>query len=436
MKKVEFGRSAASQQVAFRGRDSVKHFQIRHGEAPPSHRPPEQRVTDEIVTPAAAALLGDDMPGLRPRFAVAPGDRVKRGEVLFTDRRHPEIAYVAPLSGVVTEAAFGPRRTLSICEVTAYADNATGSEGAPPGAAAEASPRSTLLARGFWPAFRSRPFGWTPGPEAVPDAIVVNAVHAMPQNPDPAVVLAERLGAFHRGIALLGRLTGGPVFLCQSPGQPLGPDDDRVVHASFSGTCAAGLAGTQIDRLCPVAGGGEVWSIGYQDVAAIGHYFETGSYDPHRVVAISGPAADRPRLLRTPLGARLGDLGATDGRRALCGDPRDGRVGMYLGRDDLQVMLVDGALAGRAGAAAAPRRGGRPAPLVPTRALETALAVDVLAVPLLRALSVGDTDAARRTGCLALVEEDVAALSRRCTSGADYGALLRRALEDLRTDAA
>jgi len=37
---------------------------------------------------------------------------------------------------------------------------------------------------------------------------------------------------------------------------------------------------------------------------------------------------------------------------------------------------------------------------------------------------------------LALVEEDVAALSRHCTSGADYGLLLRQVLDDLMTEAA
>ena len=78
----------------------------------------------------------------------------------------------------------------------------------------------------------------------------------------------------------------------------------------------------------------------------------------------------------------------------------------------------------------------QPAALIPTRALERALAVDILPVPLLRALSIADTEGAERLGCLALIEEDVAALSKACTSGANYGALLRDVLNTLKAEAA
>jgi Na+-transporting NADH:ubiquinone oxidoreductase subunit A len=74
--------------------------------------------------------------------------------------------------------------------------------------------------------------------------------------------------------------------------------------------------------------------------------------------------------------------------------------------------------------------------LIPQASLERAIAPRILPVPLMRALSIGDSEAARRLGCLALVEEDVAILSRLCTSGADYGALLRQVLDELMEDAA
>ena len=67
---------------------------------------------------------------------------------------------------------------------------------------------------------------------------------------------------------------------------------------------------------------------------------------------------------------------------------------------------------------------------------DRALPFDIMAVPLMRALAVGDAEAAHRLGCLELIEEDVALLTRRCTSGADYGALLRDVLDDIARDAA
>ena len=53
------------------------------------------------------------------------------------------------------------------------------------------------------------------------------------------------------------------------------------------------------------------------------------------------------------------------------------------------------------------------------------------AVPLLRALQLGDVERARDLGALELVEEDVAALSQACLSNSDYGRLLRIVLDQL-----
>ncbi len=69
------------------------------------------------------------------------------------------------------------------------------------------------------------------------------------------------------------------------------------------------------------------------------------------------------------------------------------------------------------------------------RELEAGLPFGLPVVPLLRALAVGDAEAAERLGCRDLIEEDVALLSALCTSGADYGPLLRRVLDELEDSA-
>ncbi len=56
-------------------------------------------------------------------------------------------------------------------------------------------------------------------------------------------------------------------------------------------------------------------------------------------------------------------------------------------------------------------------------------------MPLLRALLVGDVDRARDLGALELVEEDMMLLSYVCSSKSDYGALLRRVLDQLHGEA-
>lgn len=406
---------------------------------------PEQRIH---VGPyvETAALLGVDHPNLRPLLAVAEGDAVRAGQVLFRDRARPDIAFVSPISGKVATIELGPRRTLSALilrkdpdetaadSLDARADDGDGD-----------SVRIALLERGLWPALLTRPFGSIAEPGKRPEAIFVTATDSEPLAPDPRVVLAGRLGTFQRGVEALAMLTSGTVHVCQAPGEDLvgSPASARIRTASFAGPHPSGLAGTHVHRLHSVAKGGEVWTVGYQDVVAIGHLFETGRYLAERVVALSGPRVVQPRLVRSVLGASTQDLTdgeireARGGRRAriLSGSVLSGRDAAYLGRYHRQVCVIDApsAVRGLPLIDHLDRRRNvlRLRPLVPTASLERALPPALLPVPLMRALSVGDSEAAQRLGCLDLVEEDMALLTSRCTSRADYAVLLRSVLDDL-----
>ena len=414
----------------------MKHFEIRLGERPTPGGPPLSHImVGAAVT--SVAILGSDFPDLRPAFEVELGDTVSCGQVVFRDRKHREIAFVAPISGTVTTRAYGPRKTLSALIITANGtDKAHHSYAALTDDAPDAI-RSMLLERGLWPAYRTRPFGRIPDPDATPDAIFVNAMPPSHQVLEASIMLDGKDAEFRRGTQLIMQLTKGPVFVCHPPKAALIEPQGRIQLASFGGTRAAALTGTHIDRLYPVGPDRTVWSIGYQDVAAIGHLALTGEYNADRVVAVTGPRAHPPRLVRTCLGADLVGIAGKDHAQLLSGDKTSGRDAMYLGRYHQEICVlpshsVEPSRRRRWFSGLAPQ----PAALIPTRALERALAVDILPVPLLRALSIADTEGAERLGCLALIEEDVAALSKACTSGADYGALLRDVLNTLKAEAA
>ena len=404
----------------------MEHHTIRRG-AWPARDPSPGGLIEDAVGIQSVALLGEDWPGLRPGMEVEVGARVARGQVLFRDRKHPEVCFVAPVSGVVDTLTYGARRRLDVIVIRIE------EEGSRPIARPDGSPkrasREALLAAGFWPSFRTRPYGRIPVPNAMPEAIVINAVRAAPQAPDPVTVLGDRLEAFRAGCDLLTTLTGGEIYLCQSPGSELGPEHDRVRHASFSGSTAAGLAGTQIDRLCP---GRDVWSIGYQDVAAIGHFIATGEYYGQCVVSVSGPMAQTARLLRVPRGARLADLESGGQGVTATGPAAMPQGAAFLGYFEDHLRLLPNPPHNKKPSTWW-RRSGHSAS-IPTRGLETSIAIDVPSVPLLRALSIGDAETAERLGCLALVEEDLAVATHRCTSGIDYGACLRHILSELSAD--
>ena len=342
----------------------------------------------------------------------------------------------------------GPRRSLSALVIHVASDL---SEPKPVTAAASngAELRTTLLAHGLWSGFLTRPFGRMPAPDASPDAIFVTVTADNPHAPAPSLVIEGRQVAFRAGVKALTLLTGGTIHVCQNPGSDLAAGlGERVRSSVFPAGSNSGMAGTHIHRLHPLGPGQAVWSIGYQDVLAIGELLETGIQDFSRIVSLTGPRAKRSRLVRTVIGASLQDLIREETLPDPGGSPlaiwsgaaMTGRPASWLGRYHQQVTLMNDLPPRQA----APGHGlfarlrsaqTRPGPLVPTAALERSLGFDIPAVPFLRALSVGDAETAKRLGCLELVEEDVAAASLACTSGADYGRMLRHVLDELAEDA-
>ena len=91
-----------------------------------------------------------------------------------------------------------------------------------------------------------------------------------------------------------------------------------------------------------------VWYLNYQDVIAIGKLFTSGRLWTERVVALAGPAVNRPRLIRTRLGAGFGDLLRDElideDVRVISGPILSGRraadAAAFLGRYHLQVSVL------------------------------------------------------------------------------------------------
>ncbi|MBU2961317.1 hypothetical protein KO516_10905 [Citreicella sp. C3M06] len=375
-------------------------------------------------------------PGLIVDALVAEGDPLRRGQTLCVSRHHPEIAFVASAAGRVSRIRKGARRRIETIEIAVEGDEECRFD-VEPAQTDDAALRALLLQSGAWVAFRTRPFGRIPAPADQPSAIFVTATAGTPLAPDPAQVLAPQLDAFARGLEALLRLTQGAVFVCQPPGPALVTPRERLRIASICGPQPCGLPGPHIHRLWPVSAQRSVWQIGYQDVAAIGDLLSTGRISVDRSISVAGPGCDRARLLRAPLGAELAGLldeTQQSEKRLISGSALTGREQRFLGRHDLEVTVMTPASDAPRGAVrglvAWLRQSGTGATL-PSEAFERLFPFDLLPVPLMRALAVGDIETVERLGGLELLEEDLALLSWRCPSGSDYGSLLRRALDRL-----
>lgn len=420
-------------------------FHIRQGldlgvQGRPAERAPEFDAPLEAKSTTRVARLGLDDIAVKPEIAVQPGVQVQAGDILWRDRRRPEIRFTAPASGTVVAVNRGAKRKL-ISVVIEPDGSAAKHFTAPDGQSPEAV-RDWLLDTGLWTALRARPYGIIPASGDTPLAVFVTATEPDPLGPDPAAVIDQHADAFLEGLKTLTRIGAGPVVLCVHPGLGLGPLPDGVRRAEFSGTHAAALPGTHIHRICPVgwhgqdAGlDGQAWHIGYQDVISIGTACLSGTPWNERVVALAGPHMTAPRVLRVPLGACVGEVldgelapGAT---RIIAGGALNGRAAFGMQdflspRHTVVTALAENVPAAAGGTAL----GGRPGSVLPVPDVERAWPFDIPVTPLMRALAVGDGETVRALGGLALIEEDVAALTFACPSKSEYGVLLRRVLDE------
>ncbi|HHQ5992314.1 TPA: Na(+)-translocating NADH-quinone reductase subunit A [Enterobacter hormaechei subsp. steigerwaltii] len=439
-------------------------FRIRKGLDLPISGVPEQHVTTGASI-HHVAIVGDDYVGMRPAMLVQEGDRVIKGQALFEDKKNPGVMFTAPASGTVVAIHRGERRVLQSVVIQIEGDEKrefARFDAADLATLSHDAVQTQLLESGLWTALRTRPYSKTPVPGTVPAAIFVTAIDTNPLSADPQpLILAER-NAFDAGLTVLTRLTPGKVHVCQASGGKLGGHPQgQVAFNEFAGPHPVGLVGTHIHFLEPVSLTKQVWHLNYQDVIAIGKLFTTGELCAERIIAIGGPQATQPRLVRTLLGADLTALLAGETKegenRIISGSVLSGRHATgpmaWLGRFHLQVSVV---LEGREkelfgwvlpGAEkysvtrttlghflrrklfnfSTSTNGGERA-MVPIGNYERVMPLDILPTVLLRDLLAGDTDGAQALGCLELDEEDLALCTYVCPGKYEYGPVLREVL--------
>lgn len=424
---------------------------------------------------ATVAILGTDYVGMKPSMEVAEGDRVKRGQVLFTDKKNPGVKFTAPGSGVIETINRGAKRVLQSVvirldehgqerdvEFKQYTREQL--------ASLEAEEvRNNLIDSGSWVALRTRPFSKTPAIDSSPHSIFVTAIDTNPLAADPATIINDgRLEAFQNGLTILKKLTSGNVYVCKKTGADISlQEDEQISVAEFSGPHPAGLAGTHIHLIDPVNSEKIVWTIGYQDVIAFGKLFTTGKLCIERVVALAGPVVPKPRLIRTRLGANIEEMVEQElikiECRVISGSVFNGHhasnwagfLGLY--HNQISVLaegrdreLLGWIMPGREKFSATrafisnlfkPKsfkittsQNGSPRAMVPIGIYEHVMPLKMLPTQLLRAILVKDTDTAQALGCLELDEEDLALCSFVCPGKYDFGPALRINLEQIEKD--
>ncbi|HMQ11698.1 MAG TPA: Na(+)-translocating NADH-quinone reductase subunit A [Oligoflexia bacterium] len=416
------------------------------------------------------AILGPDYNGMKPTILTKVGETVKVGQVVFEDKKNPGVVFTSPVAGTIKSINRGEKRTFqsmvieknseqSHVEFENYKNSFSN------GDFTAQEIQNLMQESGLWTALRTRPYSKTPQINAKPKALFITAIDSNPLAPYPNKIIAKYQKDFDLGLKAISLLTP-KVFLCVA-NQHVQYNNlpDNCEAFCFEGPHPSGLVGTHIHYLAPADKDHEVWHIGYQDLIALGKLLATGQSWTQRVISIAGSEVKVPKLALVTLGANIlqtveGSIKDISKTSLRSGSVFSGRnqdeIFNYLGRYHLQITALKDdtqrELLGWQGPGFdkfsvknlflskmipfikfpfSNSTHGSPRAIVPTGAFESVFPLNILPVPLLKALCMHDIENAEQLGCIELDEEDLALCTFVCSGKKDYGPMLRNILTDL-----
>ena len=434
-------------------------------------------VIDESLAIKECAVLGADFVGLKPKLVVQEGDKVLLGAPLFYNKDNPAVQMTAPCSGEVVKVNRGYRRALQ--SVVIADDGKNQALDLPQFPSIDDASNITAIKKilsdcGQWVAFRTRPFSVVPDLHSTPNSIFVTAIDTNPLALNPQQIIDLHGDEFSHGLKVLSVLAP-KVHVCTDEQIKMSDVADNVEQHYFSGVHPAGLAGTHIHYIDPIANADKtVWTINYQEVIAIGYLALHNKLWTDRYIALCGPRINNPRIVKIKLGSNINELAESEllnsqdeaeknPVRLISGSVLHGHQveeGVeYLGRYDLQVSAIDEGLerpllhyvqAGKNRFSKLPiyisrfmakkqwnftsTTNGSSRAMVPIGIYEEIMPLDILPTQLLRALIVGDIAVAQQLGCLELDEEDLALCTYVCPGKYEYGPILRDNLQRIQKE--
>ena len=448
-------------------------IKIKKGLDIPIYGTPAEVIVDSKKS-RSVAILGNDYVGMKPTMLVEEGEQVKLGQPLFEDKKNPGVLFTSPAGGKVESINRGERRALQsvVIEVSQNEEevdfNLFTEE-----QINETSPdpiRQQLITSGLWTSFRTRPYSKIPSIDSFPSNIFISALDTEPLSPDPISIINVEKENFEFGILVLKKLVDCFIHISVEDKSKLFLDEcEQLKIHEFSGPHPAGLVGTQMHFISPASLLNINWTIGYQDVTAIGKLFKTGKLSVDRYISLAGPQVIEPTYLKTRLGACTDELTAGEltqrENRVISGSVISGREAIgpyaYLGRYHNQISVVaepnskDREFMNWL--TPGPRKfskiplflssilpkktfkfkalmNGSDRPIIPIGVYEEVLPLNVLPAMLLRNVVLMDTEKIQALGGLELDEEDLSLCSYVCPGKYDFGSLLRAGLNKIEVE--
>jgi len=269
---------------------------------------------DEYASQELFAVYPSEFEGLKPRLKIKAGDTVKRGDVLFENKKNEKMVFRSPCYGTVKAINLGARRfpVEILIERDLQREESIKFDTFTKDSIQSLSREKLvehLLNSGLWPLIKQRPFSKIADPDTPPKAVFINAANSAPFTADFGLILKGDEEAFQTGINALAKLTEGKVHLCKSAGNTIGDFKNAVSH-TFTGKHPSGNTSVHINRISPILPHDTVYTIAAQDVILIGKLLMTGELPRTKIIALGGPAINEEhrKYYKVQLGANLQPL--------------------------------------------------------------------------------------------------------------------------------
>jgi Na+-transporting NADH:ubiquinone oxidoreductase subunit A len=288
-----------------------------------------------------------------PAITVNVGDKVKAGDLLFYDKKRPELKFVSPVSGTVKSIDRGNQRSIKEVVVKANQKIEYKKFDAPD---FEKCSREELvdflMECGIWPLIRQRPFNLIPEKETVPKGIFISTFDTAPLAPDYNFIIEGKNEAFQKGLDVLAKLTSGNVHLGLNANLENSPSEVfksaiGVEKTYFKGPHPSGNVGVHIHHVNPIKAHDKIWILGIQEVVTLGNMFLKGIYDAERIISVTGEEVLGTKYLKTYLGAEISGMIKScvknEKCRVISGNVLHGQIkeyGEFLNAFDYQVTVV------------------------------------------------------------------------------------------------
>jgi Na+-transporting NADH:ubiquinone oxidoreductase subunit A len=259
-----------------------------------------------LGVPNNIAIKPPDFYGTVPKLIYKKPDvHVKAGDELFYSKYSDRTRFTSPVSGTITAINRGAKRRVLSIEIAPDQKQEFKDFGeSDPMNMSDEDVKEKIFSSGCGAFIKQRPYDVLADANDTPKSIFISTYNSAPLGASFEFILNDKMKDFQTGLNALTRLTPGKVYVGVDKNTTSDFHDvENVEIINVSGPHPAGNVGVQIHNTDPINAKERVWTLRPEDVAIIGHLFNTGKYYPERTIALTGNAAPDHSYYRTIIGA-------------------------------------------------------------------------------------------------------------------------------------